>query len=133
MKKPRAIKPKIDMTIPLLDFKLDHKDCFGREWEAGSPECSFCAAQSSCSVVFAQANDITYKYPALDDVNMDTIPFEKFVPKLAGVTLDELIATITHITKGLVDPDTITIYTINKLRQYGFKAANDGTISPIGN
>lgn len=121
------------MTVPLLNYKLDPKDCFGREWEAGSPECSFCAAQSSCSVVYAQENKITFKYPALDDINMDTIPFEKFVPMLETVTFQELIDTISHITKGLVDPDTITIYTINQLRKHGFKAANDGTISKFGN
>lgn len=130
---PKAVKPPHNMAQPLLNFKPDPKDCFGLQWEAGCVECSYCAAQSSCSVVFFQQNNGTYKYPALDDVDMKTIPFHKFVPMLQDVTFDELTEAITEYTKGVVDPDTIHIFTLNKLKEHGFKTSSDGRISAIGN
>jgi hypothetical protein len=109
MDKTPINKPIKDLD--LLDMQID---CFGNEYDQMAPECQYCSANVACSVVYFKRHtkkkikEIAKEQGHfLDEVDFDTVPFDK-------------IAAMVRDGKDISSKDTIdVIMRLGKCKDYG--------------
>jgi uncharacterized Fe-S cluster-containing radical SAM superfamily enzyme len=97
MRKEHKTETKVDLLVPVAPNTIvcqEQTDCFGIEWDARSSECSICADETLCSIVWGEKvkdKKLTFEIehgPLMDVVDFQSVDMTK-VERLAKKYQDE--------------------------------------------
>jgi hypothetical protein len=97
MKKEHKTETKVDLLVPVVPNGIvcqEQTDCFGLEWDSRASECSICADETLCHILWTeQVKDkkLTFEIqngPLLDSVDWKSVDMVK-IEKLAKKYQDE--------------------------------------------
>ena len=112
MKKAKTIKQEVDFLKPVIIPDVDPEDCFGNEYSFRDNDCSVCADDTMCSLVYADKLKKQIKQtekdsgPFLDMTDFSSVDWVKIAQKakeyadagepMTFAELEEAIATIAR-------------------------------------
>ena len=121
MRERKTDRTKVDLTKPVEITGMSDDNCFGKEWDMGTNDCSVCADNILCGIIFSEtalknkAAKMQEKYGVfLDQSDWDKVDDERDIiqwVKSGKTTTKELIAHIGKIANiNVEDTETIVSY-----------------------
>ena len=112
MRKAKTVKQEVDLLKPVVIPELSSDDCFGNEYSSRDNDCSVCADDTMCALVYADKLKKQIKQtekdsgPFLDQCDFSSIDWVKIAQKAKEyedadepMFYEELVEAISTIAK----------------------------------